>query len=289
MVKDLVSILIPCYNHSAFIERCLQSIINDKYSKKEIIIIDDGSKDNSVEIIEKFIKDHKLNESECRLIQQENAGVVKTLNRLIDLANGEYITLIASDDELFENGIAKRVEFLRKTNYSAVIGNACVIDENDNVIKEYASSQHFKGKLRNLLNEKKFYKELILQWCIAGPCLLLKSEVYNRIGKYDEDFFVEDRDFYLRLIENNLLGYLPDTVASYRVHGSNSTKINKKRIRIECARINLKHAKNQKKILYRWFLSTYRIDIFLLSRDLSFLFRLHRFLRFAIVYIIRCF
>lgn len=289
MIKDLVSILVPCYNHSKFIERCLQSIINDNYPKKEIIIIDDGSKDNSVEIIEAFIRKHKLSESECILIQQKNAGVVKTLNNLIDLAKGEYITLLASDDELYENGIYKRVEYLKKTNYSAVVGNACVINDSDEIIKEYASSQYFKGKLKNLLNEKKFYKELILQWCIAGPCLLLKSSVYNRIGKYDESFFVEDRDFYLRLIENNLLGYLPDTIACYRVHGNNSTSANKKGIRIECARINIKHANSQKKLIYKYFLKSYTIDLFLLNKNLNFLFNIHIIIRFVIVYLIRCF
>ena len=233
--------------------------------------------------------EHSLSESECKLIQQENAGVVKTLNRLIDLANGEYITLIASDDKLFENGIYKRVEFLKKTNYSAVIGNACVIDEYDNIIKQYASSQHFRGKLKNLLNEKKFYKELLLQWCVAGPCLLLKSDVYKLIGKYDESFFVEDRDFYLRLIENNLLGYLPDTIACYRVHGNNSTSANKKGIRIECARINIKHANSQKKLIYKYFLKSYTIDLFLLNKNLNFLFNIHIIIRFVIVYLIRCF
>ena len=81
---DLVSVIIPCYNHEKYIERCLQSILDDKYENKEIIIIDDGSKDNSVEVIRNFIKFHDKYKNIIRLYTQENNGVVKTLNRLVD-------------------------------------------------------------------------------------------------------------------------------------------------------------------------------------------------------------
>lgn len=290
MVKDLVSVIIPCYNHEEFIERCLNSILNDSYPHKEIIIIDDGSKDKSVDVIRNFIRENKNSGVDIRFYSQENSGVVKTLNRLVDLANGEFIAVVASDDELFNNGIEKRVSFLKGSDYKAVIGNASVVDFEGKILRKYAASQFFHASLRNLRNTKKFYRELIMQWCVVGPCLLLRKEVYDTIGKYNEEYTIEDRDFYLRLIENNLLGYVEDVVALYRVHGLNMSLNNAtKKVRIQCAAINIFHAALQNKKMYKYFLQSYKIDKRLLENNRNFSYFLFKLLRFIVVKVIRLF
>ncbi len=109
-MDELVSVLIPLYNHEQYINECLDSIKNQTYSNIEVIIVNDGSSDNSEKIVKQWIENNpNLN---IKYISQENQGVTKTLNKMIGLSKGEYITLCASDDVLKEESIEKRVEFL---------------------------------------------------------------------------------------------------------------------------------------------------------------------------------
>lgn len=285
---DLVSIIIPCYNHEKYLERCLKSILEDSYENKEIIIVDDGSKDNSVNVIKKVIELYDTKKI-IKFYTQENIGVVKTLNKLVDLANGKYIAIIASDDELRNDGIVKRINYLKNhSEKKAVIGNAVVIDGEDKILKENAAVNLFHAKKKLLKSEKFLNTELILQWSVVGPCLLLEKSVYNIIGKYNENYRVEDRDFYLRLIENNILGYLDETIAAYRVHGLNmsfSTSANK--VRIECAKINKAHAGLQKKHIENIFLKSYKIDENLLTHNKIILYWINKLFRYTIILIYR--
>ena len=95
---DLISVIVPAYNHEKYIEECIRSIMAQTYQNIELLVIDDGSKDGTFEIL-KALKP----ECEKRFVRvvfetQENQGTRVTLNRLIDLAQGQYLYTIASDD-----------------------------------------------------------------------------------------------------------------------------------------------------------------------------------------------
>jgi glycosyltransferase involved in cell wall biosynthesis len=126
----LVSIIVPLYNHARYIEATLESFANEGYANLEIVIIDDGSKDNSIEIAQAWFARHPNTFSNVFLERQENAGITKTLNRLVARANGEFITMVASDDLLLPGGIQTRLKALeRRPDWLAVFGDATVIDE----------------------------------------------------------------------------------------------------------------------------------------------------------------
>lgn len=114
-----LTIIIPCYNSSLYIERCIYSIINQTYQDIEIIIIDDFSTDNSVSIIKKL----QLYDKRIKLIQNKNnIGQGKSRNIAINEANGEYITFVDSDDYyLYNNFIADCLRFLKKNHLDALI------------------------------------------------------------------------------------------------------------------------------------------------------------------------
>ena len=95
----LISIIIPVYNVEKYLRKCLDSIINQTYKKLEIILIDDGSTDNSGKICEEYAK----KDDRIIVIHKENAGVSSARNRGIELANGKYIGFIDSDDWIEEN------------------------------------------------------------------------------------------------------------------------------------------------------------------------------------------
>lgn len=97
----LVSVLVPLYNHARYVNRCLDSVLEDGYSRVEIIIIDDGSKDDSAALAQKwFEKQDSLPIERFELESRPNKGVTRSLNELITKARGDYLILLASDDYL---------------------------------------------------------------------------------------------------------------------------------------------------------------------------------------------
>ena len=148
---DKVSIIIPNYNCSEFLERCLDSVVNQSYKNKEIIIIDDGSTDNSSEIIDKYIKKH----SECEIISifQSNMNASIARNEGIKVASGKYVLFLDSDDILEDERIELCIKTMKKNKADLVIGNYTIIDTNENIIednkdivggKQYISNQKFE-------------------------------------------------------------------------------------------------------------------------------------------------
>lgn len=157
----LVSVIIPYYNHGKFIHRTLNSVVEDSFVQKEIIIINDGSKDNSDEKIREWLA---LNEKKIAItyINRNNKGICATLNEMIELAKGKYILPLASDDCLYGNTISKRVEILESnSNKYVLLNDAFVIDENDKVIMQSSSTDYWKADKTKYQNDDDILKECI--------------------------------------------------------------------------------------------------------------------------------
>ena len=106
--SPLVSVCCISYNHSKFIKEAVESFWNQEYKNIEILALDDGSSDNSVEILNELAKN-----SPCtmKVIAQKNVGnIPKNINKLLDIANGKYIAIISLDDKLTPNSISKKLE-----------------------------------------------------------------------------------------------------------------------------------------------------------------------------------
>jgi hypothetical protein len=112
--------------------------------------------------------------------------------------------------------------FKQNNNLLAVCGDGIIIDENSNKI--FASSiKYHGGNIEKLINEKSSYNELILHWCIAGPCSLIKKEFYEEI-RYLENESIDDFYLYLTLIQKNALKVISDKLCYYRIHDTNTSK-----------------------------------------------------------------
>lgn len=94
MSNPTVSVIIPVYNAQEGIKQCMDSLLNQSFTDFEIILLNDGSTDNSLEVIKKYAADNDF----IRVIDKENEGVAKTRNKGIQLANGKYIVFIDNDD-----------------------------------------------------------------------------------------------------------------------------------------------------------------------------------------------
>ena len=108
MEKNIkVSVIVPVYNVEKYIRQCLESIINQTYKNLEIIVVNDGTKDNSMKIVEEYLSDERI-----KVINKENGGIASARNRGIDEATGEYISFVDSDDWLELNTYEKLVEII---------------------------------------------------------------------------------------------------------------------------------------------------------------------------------
>lgn len=270
-VENLVSVLVPCYNHEKYIIRCLDSIKNNTYKLKEVIFIDDGSTDNSFEKAKSYLDEYRIYFYDVKYLKQNNQGVTKTLNKLLSLSSGGYITVLASDDYLTTDSLELRIDYLKTHNKEAVIGKSYIVDENDSIISNDAAKKLYRANYKMLLS-KHIKKELTIRWSAVGPTLLLKRVVYDEIGVYNENLKVEDRDFYLRLLLSNKLGYIDKNISYYRVHSSNvsRTKTMKQRAKLleEISDVNIKASLKAFTLDEKIFLKSYEIDKKLIKNNL---------------------
>ena len=245
---SLVSVIVPVYNQAHLLVYTLDSIVRNSYSNFELIIIDDCSIDNSIIVIEDWLK----KQSNLRVTFVNNLinlGVTKTLNCGIMIAEGEFITIIAADDILLEDGILDRINYLKDNPKKlAVFGNCDIIDINGQVTTKNAIENLIRNRSMNkaLLNtSQSLYYEIIFRWSVPGPVFMCKKEFYRQIGLYDESLEVEDLDMYIRAAKSKTLGFLDKNVSQYRIHGTSMTQGTMVPITIDAiVKTYLKHRKS---------------------------------------------
>jgi alpha-1,3-rhamnosyltransferase len=217
--QPLISVAVPLYNHSKYIEQCLNSIRDNGWKRIELILIDDGSIDHSLE--------------KYSVSKQQNLGITKTLNKLISQCTGDFIVLVASDDYLLENSIQERYDYLNENKTKlAVFTDAIGIDDDGVKICSSVIQERFHGHINNLVDEQKIAKELILNWCVPGPVFMARKEAYQEMGLYDEQYFIEDRYFYLKLLTKDRIGFLAKSLSAYRIHTASITGNKAKQIAV---------------------------------------------------------
>lgn len=154
-----VTLIVPVYNSEKYIARCLESILNQTYTDFEILVVNDGSKDKSQEIIDEY--KNKFPEK-IIAIEQENKGVSITRNESIKRANGEYIMFVDNDDYLDTNYIETFVKAIENGDYDAVIGGFRRPNENGKIIKTLQLQDEEWSKFMVVAAWAKIYKKKYL-------------------------------------------------------------------------------------------------------------------------------
>lgn len=182
--KPKVSVIIPSYNHSKFIEAGINSILTQTYQDFEIIISDDASPDDSVEKIKKIIDPRiKL------FAHTENMGAVYNTNFCIEKASGEYIALLNSDDLWEKEKLEKQVKFLEENkNIGAVFTNALFVDEEDLPLskQEYQWADVFIEANRS--KGEWLHRFFFKLNCLCHPSILIRREIYDKTRLYNPCF-----------------------------------------------------------------------------------------------------
>ncbi len=225
----IISILIPAYNHQNYVEETLDSILHDSFKNKEIVIINDGSTDNTDKVITSWIEKHSK-EINITYKSRENRGLTKTLNELLSLSNGSYLVAIASDDFLLDGGLQKRYEYLQNhPDKYAVFSDCIVVDNNSKKSHDSGLFEYRHANKANLLTDEGIKREFISNFAVPGPVLMVRRDFYKKFGEYNEEMYMEDYDLYLKFAAKNLIGFLDEKVSAYRIHEQNMSSVNSSR------------------------------------------------------------
>lgn len=194
-MDPLVSIICISYNHAPFIKEALDSVFNQSYKNLQIIVLDDGSTDDSQGVISKVVAGKQL----MVVNHRQNFGYTKTFNEGLTLAQGEFIIDFALDDvmkpDFVSSGLRRFQSLDLKTG--VVYSNADYINEESNVIGNHNEILFKKGMINHLV-EGDVFSWLLKRYFICTPTMIIRKEVFERLGGYDENLAYEDFDFWVR-------------------------------------------------------------------------------------------
>ncbi|ACT12353.1 MULTISPECIES: glycosyltransferase family 2 protein [Pectobacterium] len=205
-----VSVIIPVYNHDKYVEDAIESVFNQSYKNIEVIVLNDGSTDNSHEVIVELRKKYDF-----IYINKNNEGLSKTLQEGLKLCTGDFISPLASDDMWLENKIEKQVNYMNFNN-SCVACCAYVntIDENNHL-----TSVAFQDDLDSFDFERIMFEG----YKIPPATILIRRRCLSE-RNYRDDLKVEDLFLWLTLTKDNgTIDILPCVLANYRIHSTNTT------------------------------------------------------------------
>lgn len=236
----LVSIVMPAYNHERYVESAIRSIWSVEYRPIEIIVINDGSTDKTLEVLRRLELESPVR---MEVIDKPNEGICKTLNLGVGIAKGKYVAFLASDDEFVPWRMASHVKLL-ETNLDPSIagcyGQQQVIDGCGKVTVEVVK--------RKMIYAKPMEALLECQQPFSLQGSTFKTDVVKALG-FDESLFFEDWDFFLRLNARYKFLYQPGVAFRYRGHEDG---MNRNMARMASARMEIfnKHKFQRDVVIY---------------------------------------
>lgn len=225
MESLLVTVIICTFNGEQYLEKTINSVLAQTYSNFEIVIVDDGSKDCTVSIIDSFAAKHDC----IRPFYRGNHGLPASRNFAFTQAKGEWIAIIDQDDLCYPTRLARQMEIAQiHPSAGLVFCNTHYINESDEVIGEHLA----KFKLPQDFIEKGMAANLLLrQGCyIDSESWFIKRETVQLIGALDESLrFACDYEYFIRAGFEVDFAYSPDVLAAWRIHANQATKTDRKR------------------------------------------------------------
>jgi glycosyltransferase involved in cell wall biosynthesis len=206
----LVSVVIPCFNHAHFVAQAIASVLAQSHPNFEIIVVDDGSTDNTAEVVRNY--------SSVRYIYQENAGRSAARNTGLRQSVGEFLVFLDADDRLLPNALAVGIGCMREHPECALVSGHCRIIDGNGVILPSP---------RQLQVERDHYLQLLRGgtyiWCPAVA--LFQRKVFDFAHGFDPAMVpVEDYDLYLRVTRDFPVHCHAQVIAEYRQHSSNTSR-----------------------------------------------------------------
>lgn len=203
-MSSLVSVIIPVYNGTNFLSQAIESVLSQSYPHFELIVVDDGSTDQTWSIIEAY-------GSRLRGYRKENGGVASALNLGIQKAKGDYIAWLSHDDLFLPNKLERQIEFLQShSQFKACYSDYYDIDENGRLIRGITCPWY----PRQIALQTMFS-----QAYINGSTMLIDRSCFDDIGLFNTCYrYNQDTEMWLRILSKYEIGRTPEKLGKYRIH-----------------------------------------------------------------------
>jgi len=195
---DVVSVIIPTYNRAHSLKRAIESVALQNYHNWEIIIVDDGSDDGTFELVNDL--KGMLKPLNIRYISITHSGVSRARNTGIDLAEGEWIAFLDSDDYWLPGKLEKQLFYLKQNPFYEICHTDEIWIKNGRRINQSKKHKKYEGL---------FFKPSLHLCLISPSSVLIHRRVFRNVGKFDETFnYVEDYEMWLRITSKYPVGYI---------------------------------------------------------------------------------
>ncbi len=237
-ILPLVSICIPTFNGEKYLKEAIESAIHQSYKNIEIIISDDDSKDNTLEIANRYCE---LSTIPFKIVHHKPTVIGANWNNCIKVANGQYIKFVFQDDVLLPDCVEKMMEIaLEDKKIGLVFSKRVFIDNNNNnhftEWKERFQDLHIYWKgLQRINSGKKLLKEC--DCLLKSPLnkvgeptvVLIKKSVFRKIGYFNEELIqILDYEFWYRVFKHYKIGFVDEELVQFRLHSDQTTQKNNK-------------------------------------------------------------
>lgn len=262
--NPLVSLICTSFNHEAFIPNALRSIIDQTYDKLEVILIDNGSQDKSQKLLKSWQEENKERFVIKLILRNQTINYCKSFNEGFDLSQGKYFIDFSTDDALFPEHISRCVAKLEAIpSASAVFSDAFVLNKNK---KQTFFPRTSAGKLKNPIEEGWIYEKVVASHHILSSAMMMRSEKFKSLGKYDEALAYEDFDIIVRMAREYPIVFSdhigvdkldhPDSFSKEQ-YRTRTSRILPSTLRIcqKIAKMNRSESENQallKRVMYEW-------------------------------------
>jgi len=207
-----VSVIVPTYNCGTWLAECLQSVLKQSQRPDEIIVIDDGSTDNTVEIVQKYLP-------EIMFIQQENQGQAAARNNAAAKATGDWLAFLDADDVWLPHKMERQLEYLRQNPRFSMI----VSDMFEGADPESKTKSLF-SKFADI-EEGKIFGRLLRSSYIFPSTMLIKKSVFDQYDGFDNSLrFMEDTDLYMKIARDHEIGVIKEQLVFRRRHSTSISK-----------------------------------------------------------------
>ncbi len=206
MSTPKVSVLMPAYNRANYIGQAIQSVLDQTYSDLELIVVDDGSTDNTAEVVQRFT------DPRVCYIYQQNKGVSGALNTAFQASHGCYIALLGSDDALFPDMLMETLPLLEANpDVGLVYARAQAMDSEGRLLPQVLGApEKYPGQT---------FKSLLYGDCVCGITAVFRRECAERAGLWDESIVAnEDWDMWLRMSLVCRFHFVDKILAHFRIH-----------------------------------------------------------------------
>ena len=220
-----ISVVMPVYNGEKYLKEAIQSILNQTERDFELLVVDDGSTDNS-EVIAKSFNDNRV-----KIINKDHSGLIDTLNLGFDKAQGDFIARMDADDISEPNRFQKQLEVMEKENIAICGTQAKTINEKGEVIGEFSYPPlSWSGIKYYTLRGNPF----------IHPSVMIRRDILNKVGNLHKFFrHAEDYELWTRIVYKHKAINLPDQLLRYRIHGNQITNKNNIEMRLRGILIRL--------------------------------------------------